>query len=152
MSDGRVDPTLPLSALLSTWLWGLIRRTPSTEQIGDLLLDRRWWARLGLQPEQGGSPARLAEVLDGLSAEEWNEMMLEDFFLARRAGLLTDDGLYGKRCAALDLNKYRDGGGDRIMDEDRSPAAGAGGRRGGVGDGKRGLEPGGQAQPARHSR
>ena len=105
MSDGRVDPTLPLSALLSTWLWGLIRRTPSTERIADLLLDRRWRARLGLQPEQGGSPDRLAEVLDGLSVEEWNEMMLEDFFLARRAGILGDDGLYGKRCAALDLNE-----------------------------------------------
>jgi hypothetical protein len=40
-----------------------------------------------------------------LSTEEWNEMMLEDFFLARRAGMLSDDGLYGKRCAALDLNE-----------------------------------------------
>ena len=105
MTDGRVDPTLPLSAVLSTWQWGLIRRTPSTEQIGDLLLDPRWRARLGLQPEQGGSPDRLAQVLDSLSTEEWNEMMLEDFFLARRAGILTDDGLYGKRCAALDLNE-----------------------------------------------
>ena len=37
--------------------------------------------------------------------EEWNEMMLEDFFIARRAGILTDDGLYGKRCAAVDLNE-----------------------------------------------
>ena len=37
MTDGRVDPTLPLAAVLSTWQWGLIRRTPSTEQIGDLL-------------------------------------------------------------------------------------------------------------------
>jgi hypothetical protein len=58
-----------------------------------------------LQPEQGGSPDRLAQVLDSLSTEEWNEMMLEDFFLARRAGMLSDDGLYGKRCAALDLNE-----------------------------------------------
>jgi len=105
MTDSRVDPTLPLSALLSTWQWGLIRRTPSTEQVGDLLLDPRWRARLGLRPEQGGSPDRLAEVLDGLSSEEWNEMMLEDFFRARRAGILSDDGLYGKRCAALDLNE-----------------------------------------------
>ena len=105
MTDGRVDPTLPLPAVLSTWQWGLIRRTPSTEQIGDLLLDPRWRARLGLQPEQGGSPDRLAQVLDSLSTEEWNEMMLEDFFLARRAGMLSDDGLYGKRCAALDLNE-----------------------------------------------
>jgi hypothetical protein len=105
MTDGRLAPTLPLSAVLSTWQWGLIRRTPSTEQVGDLLLDRRWRARLGLRPEQGGSPDRLAEVLDGLSSEEWNEMMLEDFFRARRAGILTDDGLYGKRCAALDLNE-----------------------------------------------
>jgi len=81
MSDGRIDLTLPLAAVLATWQWGLIRCTPSTEQIGELLVDRRWRARLGLQPEQGGSPDRLAEVLDCLSTEEWNEMMLEDFFL-----------------------------------------------------------------------
>jgi len=105
MSDERVHPVLPLAALLSTWQWALIRRTPSTEQVGDLLLDPRWRARLGLRPEQGGSPDRLAEVLDGLSREEWDEMMLEDFFRARRAGILTDGGLYGKRCAALDLNE-----------------------------------------------
>ena len=105
MTDGRRDPTLPLSAVLSTWQWGLMRRTPSTEQIGDLLGDWRWRARLGLKPEQGGSPDRAGQILDGLSTEEWNQMMLEDFFLARRAGILTDDGLYGKRCAALDLNE-----------------------------------------------
>jgi hypothetical protein len=105
MTDGRVDPTLPLAAVLSTWQWGLVRRTPSTEQIGDLLLDKRWRARLGLELEQGGSPDRAAQILDGLSTEEWNQMMLEDFFIARRAGILTDDGLYGKRCAALDLNE-----------------------------------------------
>ena len=105
MTDGRVDPTLPLGAVLSTWQWGLVRRTPSTEQIGDLLLDQRWRARLGLKPEEGGSADRAGQILDGLAMEEWNEMMLEDFFIARRAGVLTDDGLYGKRCAALDLNE-----------------------------------------------
>ena len=105
MTDGRRDPTLPLSAVLATWQWGLIRRTPSTEQIGDLLLDRRWRARLGLKPEVGGSADRAAEVLDSLAVEEWNEMMIQDFFIARRAGVLTDEGQYGKRCAALDLNE-----------------------------------------------
>jgi len=105
LTDGRSNPTLPLSAVLSTWQWGLLRQTPSTERIGDLLKDRRWRARLGLQPEQGGSPDRAAQILDGLSTEEWQQMMLEDFFLARRAGLLTDDGLYGKRCAVVDLNE-----------------------------------------------
>ena len=35
MTDGRVDPILPLGAVLSTWQWGLVRRTPSTEQIGE---------------------------------------------------------------------------------------------------------------------
>ena len=69
------------------------------------LLDQRWRARLGLQPEQGGSPDRAADILDGLSVAEWNEILLEDFFIARRAGILTDEGLYGKRCAALDLNE-----------------------------------------------
>ena len=105
MTDGRRDPTLPLAAVLATWQWGLIRRTPSTEQIGELLLDRRWRARLGLQPEAGGSADRAAEVLDSLAVEEWNEMMIQDFFLARRAGVLTDEGQYGKRCAVLDLNE-----------------------------------------------
>lgn len=105
MSDGRRDPTLPLAAVLATWQWGLMRRTPSTEQIGDLLRDRRWRARLGLEPAHGGSPDRAAEVLESTAREEWNEMMLEDFFLARRAGVLSDEGLYGKRCAVLDLNE-----------------------------------------------
>jgi len=68
-------------------------------------LDQRWRARLGLKPEEGGSADRAGQILDGLAMEEWNEMMLEDFFIARRAGVLTDDGLYGKRCAALDLNE-----------------------------------------------
>lgn len=105
MSDGRRDPTLPLAAVLATWQWGLIRRTPSTEQIGDLLRDRRWRARLGLKPEAGGSADRAAEVLESLAMEEWHEMMLEDFFRARRAGILSDEDLYGKRCAVLDLNE-----------------------------------------------
>jgi hypothetical protein len=105
MSDARRDPTLPLGAVLATWQWGMIRRTPSTEQIGDLLRDRRWRARLGLKPEAGGSADRAAEVLDGLAVEEWNEMMIQDFFIARRAGVLTEEGQYGKRCAALDLNE-----------------------------------------------
>jgi hypothetical protein len=105
MSDGRCEPTLPLPAVLATWQWGLMRRTPSTEQIGDLLQDRRWRAQLGLKPEQGGSADRAAEVLDSTVIAEWNEMLLEDFFRARRAGVLTDEGLYGKRCAALDLNE-----------------------------------------------
>ena len=105
MSDGRRDPTLPLSAVLATWQWGFIRRLPSTEQIGDLLRDRRWRARLGLKPEAGGSADRAAEVLESLAIEEWNEMMIQDFFLARRAGVLRGEGLYGKRCAVLDLNE-----------------------------------------------
>jgi hypothetical protein len=105
MTDSRVDPRIPLGAILSTWQWGLVRLTPSTERIGDLLLDQRWRAIVGLKPEHGGSPDRAAEILDGLSIEEWNEMMLEDFFMARRAGILTDDGPYGKRCAIVDLNE-----------------------------------------------
>ena len=105
MTDGRVNPKIPLGAVLSTWQWGLMRLTPSTERIGDLLLDKRWRARLGLKREDGGSPDRAAEILDGLSIDEWNEMMLDDFFIARRAGILTDDGPYGKRCVAVDLNE-----------------------------------------------
>ena len=69
------------------WQWGLMRLTPSTERIEDLLLDKRWRARLGLKREDGGSPDRVAEILDVLSIDEWNEMMLDDFFIARRARL-----------------------------------------------------------------
>lgn len=105
MTDERVDPIIPLGAVLSTWQWGLIRQTPSTERIGDLLLDPRWRVLVGLQREDGGSPDRAAEILDGLSINEWNEMLLEDFFIGHRAGILTDNGLYGKRCAAVDLNE-----------------------------------------------
>lgn len=105
MSDGRSNPTVPLSGILATWQWGFVRRTPSTEQIGDLLADPRWRARLGLKPEDGGSPDSAARILEDLSVEEWNAMLLEDFFIARRAGILTDEGQYGLRCAALDLNE-----------------------------------------------
>ena len=105
MSDGRVDPAIPLGGVLSTWQWGLVRRTGSTEQIGDLLLDPRWRARVGLKPEDGGSPDSAARILEGLSTEEWNAAMLEDFFIARRAGILTDEGQYGNRCAAVDMNE-----------------------------------------------
>jgi len=105
MSDGRTAPLVPLGAVLSTWQWGMVRRTPSTEQIGDLLLDARWRERLGLKAEDGGSPDSAARILDGLSIDQWNEMMLEDFFIARRAGILTDEGQFGKRCAAVDMNE-----------------------------------------------
>jgi hypothetical protein len=105
MTDGRVNPTLPLGPVLSTWQWGLVRRTPSTEQIGDLLVDPRWRARVGLAPAAGGSPDRAGQLLDGLAIAEWHAMLLEDFFRARRAGLLPGDGLYGTRCAAVDLNE-----------------------------------------------
>jgi hypothetical protein len=105
MTDKRVEPRIPLGAVLSTWQWGFVRLNPSTERIGNLLLDERWRAIVGLKPEHGGSPDRAAEILDGLSIEEWNEMMLEDFFIARRAGILTDEGPYGKRCAVVDLNE-----------------------------------------------
>ena len=69
------------------------------------MLDPRWRVLVGLQREDGGSPDRAAEILDGLSINEWNEMLLEDFFIGHRAGILTDNGLYGKRCAAVDLNE-----------------------------------------------
>ena len=105
MTDGRVDPTVPLPAVLATWQWSLVHQSPSTEQVGDLLRDKRWRALIGLEPDDGGSPDTAGRILDDLAIDEWNEMMLEDFFIARRAGILTDDGPYGKRCAAVDLNE-----------------------------------------------
>ena len=104
-TDGRVDPTVPLVPVLTTWFWGLTRRLPSTEQVGDLLQDPRWRARLGLRPEDGGSPDTAGRVLDELSREEWHEFALESFFQGRRAGVLSDAGPYGQRCAIVDLNE-----------------------------------------------
>jgi hypothetical protein len=104
-TDGRVDPVVPLGPLLSTWFWGLAKRLPSTEQVGDLLQDPRWRKLVGLRREDGGSPDTAGRVLDELSHEEWHELALECFFRARRAGLLTDDGPYGMRCAIVDLNE-----------------------------------------------
>jgi hypothetical protein len=40
-----------------------------------------------------------------LAIKEWNEMMIQDFFRDRRAGMLNDEGQYGKGCAVLDLNE-----------------------------------------------
>jgi hypothetical protein len=105
MTDGRVAPTVPLGPVLWSWQWALVQRVRSTEQVGDLLMDPRWRAVVGLKPEDGGSPDTAGRVLDGLAVGEWNEMMLEDFFTARRAGILGDDGPYGKRCAVVDLNE-----------------------------------------------
>jgi hypothetical protein len=104
-TDGRVAPVVPLAPLLETWFWGLTKRLGSTEQIGDLLHDPRWRQLVGLRREDGGSPDTAGRVLDELRNEEWHEFALESFFRARRAGLLTDDGPYGQRCAIVDLNE-----------------------------------------------
>jgi hypothetical protein len=104
-SDGRVAPTVPQAPVLATWFWGLTKRLPSTEQVGDLLRDPRWRHRLGLRPADGGSPDTAGRVLDGLLADEWHEFLLACFFGARRAGILGDDGPYGQRCAIVDLNE-----------------------------------------------
>jgi hypothetical protein len=105
LTDARKEPTVPLAPVLETWQWGMVKRLPSTEQIGDLLADPRWRARLGLQPGDGGSPDSAARVLDGLSIAEWNQVLLDDFLTARRARILSDEGQYGFRCVALDLNE-----------------------------------------------
>ena len=50
-SDQRREPKVPLKPVLLTWLWAMIRRVKSTEQVGDLLLDPRWRKILALKPE-----------------------------------------------------------------------------------------------------
>jgi hypothetical protein len=104
-TDGRVAPTVPQAPVLATWFWGLTKRLPSTEQVGDLLRDPRWRHLVGLRPQDGGSPDTAGRILDGLCAAEWHEFLLECFFVARRAGMLGDDGPYGQRCAIIDLNE-----------------------------------------------
>jgi len=105
LTDGRVDPTVPLLPVMLTWLWGMMRRLQSTEQVGHLFNDPRWRKLLGMRSEDGGSPDTLARVLDELSIEELSEFLLRVFFHARRAGILKDDGPFGKRCAIVDLNE-----------------------------------------------
>lgn len=105
LTDGRRDPTIPLVPILTTWFWAFTRRVPSTEQVGDLLEDERWRRRVGLKPEDGGSPDTAARALDDLRIDELNELLLARFFVARRAGILKEGGPYGLRCAVVDLNE-----------------------------------------------
>jgi hypothetical protein len=104
-SDGRAHVTVPLVPVLITWFWGMSRRLGSTEQVGDMLVEDRWRRRVGLKREQGGSPDTAGRVLDETSVEEWNEFVLQMFFLAQRAGLLREAGPFGLRCAIVDLNE-----------------------------------------------
>ena len=104
-TDERAHVIVPLAPLLITWFWGMARRLPSTEQVGDMLADDRWRRRVGLQREQGGSPDTAGRVLEETLVEEWNEFMLQMFFLAQRAGLLREAGPFGLRCGIVDLNE-----------------------------------------------
>lgn len=105
LTDGRTSPTVPLPAVMSTWFWAMVKRLRSTEQVGDLLMDVRWRKLLGLKPKDGGSPDTAARILDELPIDELNELLLDVFFVARRAGILKDDGPYGLKCAIVDLNE-----------------------------------------------
>lgn len=105
LTDGRTSPTVPFASVMVTWFWSLTRRSPSTEQVGDLLRNARWQKQIGLKPGDGGSADTAARVLDELNIEELNEVHLDAFFAARRAGILKDDGPYGKRLAIVDLNE-----------------------------------------------
>jgi hypothetical protein len=93
-----------MAAVLDTWLWAFVRRLPSTEEVGELLQDGRWQRRLGLKGTFRGCPDTAARALEHLDVEELNELLLEVFFRARRAGLLKG-GAYGVRCAAVDMNE-----------------------------------------------
>ena len=104
-TDGRAHVTVPLVPLLITWFWGMSRQLGSTEQVGDMLADDRWRERVGLRRDQGGSPDTAGRVLDATAVEEWNEFVLQMFFLAHRSGLLREAGPYGLRCAIVDLNE-----------------------------------------------
>ncbi len=105
LTDGRSGPTVPFLAVMLTWLFAFIRRLGSTEQAGDLLNDPRWRKVIGLVEQDGGSPDTLARVLDQLTPGELNDLLLRLFFQARRAGILKDDGPFGKRCAIVDMNE-----------------------------------------------
>ena len=103
LTDGRSSPSVPLAPVMATWFWALMKRLPSTEQVGDLLADPRWKKVVGLTPRDGGSADTAARALDELSIDEMNEIQLNAFFVARRAGTLQNDGPYGKRLGIVDL-------------------------------------------------
>ncbi len=105
LTDGRCDPKVPLQGLALTWLFAFMRRLASTEQAGNLLNDPRWRKLIGLVEQDGGSPDTLARALDQLTPGELNDLLLRIFFQARRAGILKDDGPFGKRCAIVDMNE-----------------------------------------------
>ena len=105
LTDGRTSPPVPFAAVMTTWFWGMVKRLPSTEQVGGLLTDARWRKVLGLRPKDGGSPDTAGRVLAELCIDELNELALDSFFVARRAGILKDDGPYGLKCAIVDLNE-----------------------------------------------
>jgi len=105
LTDGRRSPTVPLGPVMATWFWGMVKRLRSTEQVGELLRDTRWRKVLALEPGHGGSPDTAARLLDELSVDELNTLLLDCFFIARRAGILKDDGPYGIKCAVTDLNE-----------------------------------------------
>lgn len=105
LTDGRISPIVPLGPVMTTWFWAMAKRLRSTERVGVLLKDKRWRKRLGLSPEDGGSPDTAGYALDKLSIDELNELLLDIFFVARRAGILKDDGPYGLKCAIVDLNE-----------------------------------------------
>jgi hypothetical protein len=105
LTDSRSDPTVPQGPVLQTWFWALAKRLPSTEQVGDLLQDRRWRKLVELADEAGGSPDTAGRVLDQLSVKELNELLLGVFFAPRRAGVLRDGGPFGVRCAIIDMNE-----------------------------------------------
>jgi hypothetical protein len=104
LTDSRRDPDVPLRAVMSTWFWAMVKRLPSKEQVADLLKDKRWRKLMELEPEDGGSADTAGRVLDQLSIQELNELLLECFFEARRAGIL-QSGPYGLRCGIVDLNE-----------------------------------------------
>ncbi len=104
-SDARREPSVPQAQILTTWFWALCKRLPSTEQVGDLLANKAWRVRIGLRDEQGGSPDTAGRILDELVVDEVNELALAEFFAARRAGILKDDGPYGLKCVIVDMNE-----------------------------------------------
>jgi len=104
LTDGRDDPDVPLAPIMTTWFWGMVKRLPSTEQVGKMLKDPLWRRKMGLSLDQGGGPDMAGRALDQLSIEELNEVLLDAFFDMVRAGTLKP-GPYGFRCVGVDANE-----------------------------------------------
>lgn len=127
LTDARRDPDIPIAHVTQTWQWGFFKQLPSTEEMGELLMEPRWRRKLLAMGPDGqrslarrrdrhgrwlpnrhrhymGSPDTMARALEALDDDELHQRSITFFKKARRAKIL-DEGPFGQRCVVVDLNE-----------------------------------------------